>query len=197
MSSRRLPLKSEFPVVVERGPTGLKGTAKIYFDPVTTKGKRYSSYVVSYYQLGKRLKERFDDYWVAHRVAEEKATQLSNGEVAAVGLKNSDQRLYASALQILEPLGLSLESALREHVEAKKILGGTSILEAAKFHVRYATTVTKKGTLRDILAAMLAALAADRRSTYHVRDIKRHVGRFVDSFIPRPIEEITTSEIND
>jgi integrase len=182
---------------VERGPTGLKGTAKIYFTPVKVNGKRYPSYTVSYYSLGARKRERYDDYAEAYRLAEEKATQVSNGEIGAVGLGGADQRLYASALQILEPLGLSLESALREHVEAKKILGETSILEAAKFHARYATTVTKRGTLRDILKAMLAALEADRRSKYHVRDIKRHVGRFVDSFISHPIEEITTSEIND
>jgi len=197
VSNRRLPLKSEFPVVVERGPTGLKGMAKIYSSPVTAKGKRYPSYVVTYYKLGARQRERFDDYWTAYGVAEEKATQLSNGEVAAVGLKGSDQRLYASALQILAPLGISLESALREYVESKEILGKISLLEAARFHVRHASTITKKGTLREILDRMLAALEADHRSTYHIRDIKRRVGQFADAFMPKAIDDITTSEINE
>lgn len=196
MSNRRIPLKSEFPILVERGPTGLKGTAKIYSSPVTAKGKLYPSYVVAYYQLGERLRERFDEYWTAYGVAEEKATQLSNGEVAAVGLKSTDQRLYASALQILEPLGVSLESALREYVEAKEILGKASLLEAARFHARHAPTITKKGTLRQILDAMLKALEADHRSAYHIRDIKRRIGQFADSFMPKAIDDITTSDIN-
>jgi integrase len=196
-SADRIPLKSEFPVLVERGPTGLKGTAKIYCSPVISKGKRYPSYVVTYYNLRERRKERFNDYWTAYGAAEEKATQLSNGEVAAVGLKSSDQRLYASALQILEPLDISLESALREYVESKEILGKTSLLEAARFHARHASTITKKGTLREILDAMLTALEADHRSAYHIRDIRRQVGQFVDAFMPTPIEEITTSNINE
>jgi integrase len=197
MTNRRIPRKEEFPIVVQRGPTGLKGTAKIYFTPVKANGKQYASFTVSYYSLGKRVRERFEDYGTAYGVAEEKAIQLSQGEVSAVGMKSADQRLHASALQILEPLGISLESALREYCEAKLILGPTSLLEAANFHARYASTITKKGSLRKILEAMLAALEADKRSAYHIRDIKRHVGRFVDYFAGREIEDFSTSDIDD
>lgn len=170
--------------------------AKIYFSPVRIKGKRYPSYTVSYYHLGIRKRERFENYGKAFGLAEDKALQASSGEIGATGLTGEDQRLYASALQILQPLGVSLESALREHVEAKKILGETSLVEAAKFHARHAATLTKKGSLQEILDAMLVALEADKRSAYHIRDIKRHVGRFVDSFNV-PIGEITTSDINE
>jgi integrase len=196
MSSPKPPPKSKFPVVVERGPTGLKGTAKIYLDPVTVKGKTYSSYIVAWYHLGKRIKERRNDYAASFAVAEEKATQLSQGEVSAVGMKSADQRLFASALQILEPLGISLESALREYREAKTILGPASLLEAAKFYSRHAPSITQKGSLRSILRAMLAALESDKRSAYHIRDIKRHVGRFVDNFAASEIEAISTSDID-
>ncbi len=58
----KAPKSKEFPVVVERGPTGLKGTAKIYFDPVNVKGQRYDSFLVTHYSLGKCYKQRFNDY---------------------------------------------------------------------------------------------------------------------------------------
>lgn len=60
----------EFPVVIEHGPTGLKGTAKIYFTPVEVKGERYDSYMVIYYDLGKRCRERFNDFVKAKVYAE-------------------------------------------------------------------------------------------------------------------------------
>ena len=71
----KAPKPKDFPVVVERGPTGLKGTAKIYFDPVNVKGERYDSFLVTHYSLGKRCKQRFNDYSKAFTHAEEKAAE--------------------------------------------------------------------------------------------------------------------------
>jgi len=47
--------KISFPVVVERGPTGVKGTASIHRTPTTVDGKTYESYTVVYYHAGSRL----------------------------------------------------------------------------------------------------------------------------------------------
>ena len=72
---------------MERGPTGLKGRVKIYSTPVVVEGERYDSFTVVHYDLGQRTRQRFNDYAKAYSYAEEKAVQLSGGEVSAVSLK--------------------------------------------------------------------------------------------------------------
>ncbi len=188
--------EKEFPVIVERGPTGLKGTAKIYSTPVSVKGTRYDSFTVVYYSQGKRQRERFSDYAEAYSHAEEKATQLSGGEIAAVSLKNEDQRIYGAAVDSLKPLDISLEFAVREYIAARKLLGDVSLLDAAKFYQRHGRSITKKASLREILDAMIHGLESDGRSAYHVRDVRRHVGAFIAKH-SHDIQEITTSHIND
>lgn len=190
------PKASDFPIVVERGPTGLKGTAKIYRAPVCVKGERYDSYLVTYYDQGQRRRQRFNEYLKAFSFAEEKATQLSGGELAAVSLKNEDQRIYGAAVDGLKPFGVSLELAVREYIAARKLLGPVNLLDAARFHQRFGKQVTKQGTLREILDAMLAGLEADGRSAYHRRDLKRHVGDFIAAFPSHRIDQITTADID-
>jgi len=92
--------------------------------------------------------------------------------------------------------GAPTELALREHSEAKKILGSVSLLEAARFFDRHGRSVIKKGSMAEIMAAMLKALEDDGRSEYHIRDLKRHLTKFVEKF-PMQIEEVSTSQIND
>lgn len=192
--SRSIP--SEFPIVVERGPTGLKGTVKIYLSPVTVKGERYDSFTVVHYDLGKRCRQRFNEYSKAFSYAEEKATQLSGGEIAAVCLTSEDQRIYGAVLEKLKPLEVSLEFTIHEYIAAQKLLGDVSILDAAKFYHRHGRSITKAAPLKEILEEMLKGLESDGRSAYHIRDMRRHVGTFISKH-PQDIQEITTSHIND
>jgi hypothetical protein len=132
------PAKREkFPIIVERGPAGLKATVKIYRDPVKIKGVNYDSYLVAYYDLGKRCRERFSDLKKALGFAEEKATQLTAGEIAAVSLTSRDQHIYGASLEKLRPFGVSLEDAVMEYTQARKILEKNSLHEAASFFHRH------------------------------------------------------------
>ena len=187
----------EFPVLVERGPTGLKGRVKIYSSPVVVEGERYDSFTVVHYDLGKRSRQRFNDYTKAYSYAEEKAVQLSGGEVAAVSLKNEDQRIYGAAVEALKPFDVSLDFAVREYLAARKILGDVSMLDAAKFYDRYGKSVTQKASLEEIRQSMIAGLKSDGRSAYHVRDVSRHVGAFIAKYPRHEIQEITTAHINE
>jgi integrase len=185
----------EFPVVVERGPTGLKGTAKIYLTPVVVKGQRYDSYTVIYYNLKKRCRERFNDYAKAFSYAERKAIHISGGEMAAVSLKNEDQRIYGAAIKSLKPLKVELDFAIREYIAARKILGDVTVLDAAKFFEKHGKTIKKQAPLADILRDMLEGLKSDGRSDYHMRDVRRRVNAFIAKH-PLDIKDITTSHID-
>jgi integrase len=187
----------QFPVLVERGPTGLKGRVKIYSTPVVVDGESYDSFTVVHYDLGKRSRQRFNDYAKAHSFAEEKAVQLSGGEMAAVSLKNEDQRIYGAAVEALKPLDISLDFAVREYLAARKLLGDVSVLDAAKFYERHGKSVTQKASLEEIRQAMIDGLKSDGRSAYHVRDVRRHVGAFIAKHPRQDIQEVTTAQINE
>ncbi|CAN5783201.1 hypothetical protein BH09VER1_BH09VER1_17980 [soil metagenome] len=186
-----------FPQIVERGPTGLKGRATIHRTPTTVGSKTYESFMVVYYLNGERKRERFNEYSKAFSQAEEVATKLSNGESAALELTGDDRRIYVGAMASLRDCeDVSLEMAVREYVQARKLLGPVPIMEAVKFYDRHGRTVVKSGTLQDILDAMLAALEADKRGEYHRRDLKRMVGKFIAHF-NCPITEIANASVNE
>lgn len=197
MSRSNVPPKVTFPQVVERGPTGLKGRATVHRSPTTVAGKRYDSFTVIYYLNGKRKRERFKEYRKAFSRAEEAAIKLSNGDSAALELTGDDRRIYLGAIETLSDFPeTTLDMAVREYAEARKLLGEVSLLEASKFFDRHGRSIIKTGTLQEILDVMLAALKADKRGNYHRRDIKRMVGKFIACF-DCPISEITGDEIND
>lgn len=191
------PAKREkFPIVVERGPTGLKAKVTIYKDPVRIKGAKYDSYLVVYYDMGERRRERFSDLLKAKGFAEEKATQLSSGEIAAVSLTSRDQHIYGAAVEKLRPFGVTLEDAVLEYTQARRILEEHSLQEAANFFHRYGRKVTKKGSMTEILKAMLDGLIADKRSPYHIRDIRQRVENFIKAHPKMEIGDVTSTDIN-
>jgi len=189
--------KISFPVVVERGPTGVKGTATIHRTPTTVDGKTYESFTVVYYHAGSRHRLRFNKYAKAFSKAEEIATELSNGHKDALFLSGDERRIYEAAVEGLEKAGNpALDTVVREYVAAKEKLGTASLVEAASFFKTHGGGAVKKATLAEIRKKLLEALASDKRSEYHIRDVARHTQRFVDYF-SGPIAEITTSQISE
>lgn len=189
--------KNSFPVVVERGPTGVKGTATIHRTPTTVDGKTYESFTVVYYHAGSRHRLRFNKYAKAYSKAEEIATELSNGRKDALFLSGDERRIYEAAVEGLEKVGNpALDTVVREYIAAKEKLGTASLVEAATFFKTHGGGAVKKASLAEIRKEMLEALKADQRSSYHIRDVARHTKRFVEYF-SCPITAITSSRINE
>ena len=189
--------KISFPVVVERGPTGVKGTATILRTPTTVDKKTYESFTVVYYHAGARRRLRFNKYAKAYSKAEAIATELSNGHKDALFLSGDERRIYEAAVEGLAKAGSpALDSVVREYVAAKEKLGDTSLVEAASFFKTHGGGAMKKAPLAEIRKKLLEALEADKRSEYHIRDITRHTKRFVEFFCGS-ITEITTSQLSE
>jgi integrase len=189
--------KPTFPVVVERGPAGLKATATILRSPVVSKGKTYESFVVKYYEAGKRRRKRFNTFAKALSSAEEIATELCNGRNHGLILRGAEQRCYQAALEALRKIGSpEFDSVAREFAAAKAKLDDTPLIEAVSFFITHGGRSLKKAPLEDIRAKMLADLESDKRSGYHISTVGHHTKRFVDYFKARSITSITTSDIN-
>lgn len=195
--SSRVASKRSFPVVVERGPVGLKARVTIYRTPVKTDGRVYESFTVVYHLHGNRRRERFNAYRKAHSRAEEIAIKLSNGERSALELTGDDRRVYLVALEALKRIpSVTLDIAIREYVDARERLRDISLIEAVRFYEAYGRSVVKHGPLGQIRDEMVEALKAERCSAYHIRDVKRHLGKFLEHFTGE-IGDITSAQIND
>src|SRR5262245_55470360 len=83
----------------------------------------YSGFTVAWYEGGKRCRKFFAKESEARSHARLVATKIENQERSALSLKPDDARIYAAALSDLKPLGLALDSAVREIVAARKIVG--------------------------------------------------------------------------
>ena len=119
----------KFPLRVKQGST----VVKIYQER-----KRSGTYYrVVYYLGGKRHRLSVGDLDAAKAEAAAKATQLARGDVDAVQLTGRDRLTYGRALDAVKPFGTPLDAAAIEYAEAKKLLGGHSLIEAAGFYVRH------------------------------------------------------------
>src|SRR5262249_36146486 len=105
------------------------------------KRKRYKQYTVAYRDLnGEQRQETFGEknFAKAKARANEIAVQIERGERDMLKLSNVERGTYLHALRLLEPLGIPLNLAIEEYVSARSLLGGESLLGAAKAYARRA-----------------------------------------------------------
>ena len=121
--------RHRFPIVVKRGSS----VVKIYRDRKPTG----TYYRVAYHIGGKRHRLHFNDLEKATSEAEAKASQLSRGDVDAAQLTGRDRLVYGRALDAVKEFTLPLDAVAIEYSEAKKLLDGVPLVDAARFYARH------------------------------------------------------------
>ena len=158
--------------------------------------KSYNSYVVSYYQGGKRIRTRHNSLQSARDKADFIKTAILNDDTTALTLKGEDSIIYARAKNLLAPFAVSLDEIAKEYVAASDILGNISLMEAVRFYDRFGKTVKENKSIPAIVEELNANLKTDGKSEYHRRDMKRRLGSFALSF-PEPIMDVKTAAISE
>src|SRR5215469_6273328 len=125
MSAKR----DRFPITVKRGSS----LAKIYRD----RKPSATYYRVAYQIGGKRHRLNFSDLDKAKAEAEAKAAQLSRGDVDAMQLTGRDRLVYGRAVEAVRGHGVPLDAAALEYSEARKLLDGVPVVDAARFYLRH------------------------------------------------------------
>ena len=118
-----------FPLTVKNGSSAVK----IYEDRKI--GGTY--YRVVYRLGGKRHRLNFSDLEDAKKEAAAKVAQLARGDVDALQLTGRDRLTYGRALDAVKPFGSPLDAVAIEYAEARKILDGFSLTEAARFYMKH------------------------------------------------------------
>jgi hypothetical protein len=116
--------KPKFPISVKRGST----VVKIYETP----NKGFDSYTLSYWSDGKRKRKTFANLIEAKQEANRIAAIITRGsDQDVLKLTSKDRAAYLRARQLLDPLGIPLESVAADYASAKALLGKVTLKEAA------------------------------------------------------------------
>jgi integrase len=149
---------------------------------------------VADYSSGKRRLVAFPTLAEAKTHAELVATRLASPDRAVLELKTSDRAAYLRAAQLIAPLKVPLEMVASEYVEARRILGDRSLIQAARFYVQKNPDSILPKAVKDVIQEFLADKAAKRKSDRYLADLKYRCERFGKSF-SCPIGDITTAQI--
>src|SRR5215475_10361028 len=118
-----------FPIVLKRGSS----VVKIYRD----RKPEGTYYRVAYHLGGKLHRLNFSDLGEATSEAEAKASQLSRGDVDAAQLSGKDRLEYGRAKDAVKEFNLPLDAVAIEYSEARKLVDGVPLIDAARFYARH------------------------------------------------------------
>ena len=163
-----------FPIIVKRGSS----VVKIYRDRKPTG----TYYRVAYHIGGKRHRLHFNDLEKATSEAEAKAAQLSRGDIDAVQLTGRDRLVYGRALDAVKEFDVPLDAVAIEYSDARKLLDGVPLVDAARFYARHHGRGIKRKSVADAVAAMIAAKTAKGVSDVYLADLRYRLGAFAEAF---------------
>jgi len=181
------PKRDRFPITVKRGSCA----AKIYRDRKPTG----TYYRVAYHIGGRRYRLNFTNLGQAKAEAEAQAAKLARGDVDAALLTGKDRLVYGRALEALRETGTPLDAAAYEYGEARKLLGGASLMDAARLYERHHSRNIVTKVVADAVDEMIAAKKAKGVSGVYLADLRYRLGVFkrachcdVNSLVPGDVE---------
>jgi len=167
----------EFPIKL-----GRHQQVSIYQVKTRKAGHEYVNYTVSFSFRGKQARRAFSDLAEAKDYASARVTELANGGVSILSLKAEAGADYCRAAQLLKPCGVSLELAAAQFAEAYKILGGLSLIEAAKQAAKANRGVKPNVTFGEAVDELLKDRELNGVSAKYLYNLKRMLHRFTGVF---------------
>jgi integrase len=163
-----------FPKIIKRGSS----VVKIYRDRKQTG----TYYRVVYHLGGKRHRLNFSDLGEATNDAEAKASQLSRGDVDATLLSGKDRLEYGRAKDAVKDFALPLDAVAIEYSEARKLLDGVPLLDAARFYARHHGRGLKRKSVALAVDEMIERKTQKGVSGVYLRDLRYRLGAFKAAF---------------
>lgn len=145
---------------------------------------------------GGRRKEKRSSFKALRARCQELAIAMENGETARLQLTPADQACYLRAKELLTPVGHPLERVADIYTQCVQILGGTSLVEAAKFYAHHHPAGQTKNC-PEIYNDMIAAMEKDGAAGNTLDDIKSRIGKWFIKKFPGPVTAVTAAELNE
>lgn len=163
-----------FPQKVKRGSV----TVKIYRTP----SHGCDSFTLSYYQDGVRKRPTFPDFENAKAEAELIATRLASKDSYALALSSADCSAYSRARQVLDPLGVAIETAAVQFADARQRLGDVPLSYVVDFFLKRHPAKIVPKPVSVLVAEMMAAKQADSLSARYLQCLRYCLGKFEKAF---------------
>jgi integrase len=163
-----------FPILVKRGSSSVK----IYRD----RKPQGTYYRVTYHLGGRRHRLNFRDLETARGEAEAKASQLSQGHLDAALLRPNDRLEYGRAKYAVKEFGVPLDAVAIEYAQARNLLDGVSLCDAARFYARHHGEGIKRTPVAAAVAEFIERKAKKGVSDVYLRDLRYRLARFSGAF---------------
>ena len=164
--------KTTFPIRIKSG----SASVSIY-----DRSDAYPYYRVAHYVGSQRQMKPFTRLADARLQARQIAEQISAGE-GTIRMSRADELIYQRAREAVAPLGLELDTAAIELVQARRLLGDTPIAEAARFYLNHGARHITPKTPAEIVEELIAQKRADGMSERYCDDLSYRCGRFARAF---------------
>lgn len=167
----------------------------LYLSPL--RGKE--SYILAYYAEGQRKRERVSSLEGARKRAKQLISDLNLGNVHVAKFTLKQTAAITDAVDIIRPFNVTITEVARQYAEARRLLGETSILQAAEFFAKHRDEENSRGalqqiTLPDLVTKYLAAIVK-KKSKRYVEDLTSKLKKIAKAFTG-PIRDIRADDID-
>ena len=136
----------------------------------------------------------FSNHAEAITTAATLAGQISTGQTTAASMTNPEAASFGRAAELLRPTGLSLEMAAATFAKGFEILGGDSLIEAAKFYAEHRVDTLTRRTAAETVAELIESKKARGKSARYIGDLSARLARFAADFAV-DIGTVTTADV--
>lgn len=170
-----------FPQVISKG----NSRVTIYRQDRTKQGKG-ESFLVSFYEAGKRRLRACATYQAARACAERITGSVNAGDVQALVLNAAQKAEYLRAVEALRPTGLPLDVAAIQFADALARLQGRSLSEAVSYFTARMLSVKRK-PVAEVVAEFLAEKEKRTKrgspaSARYIGDLRKRLAVFAAAF---------------
>ena len=165
---------------------------KIY----TTAGRTGVFYQLSYYRAGVRQRKTFADLNEAKREARMILGQLSGERIQSHNLSAVEMESYTIAMRTIEQTGVPLHVCAELFAEARRILNGHSITDAAKYYMQHYDPKRPRKPLADLGAEFLASRQAIGVSSRYISTVEFTMRSLVDAFKDTSLDNLEAAALD-
>jgi len=152
-------------------------------------------FTIAYYREGKRLRQVFSSLDDAKKEALLVAQRIQSGMQHMTDLKPHDREVYLTARKMTDEAGMPLVAVVEDYLRARKIAGSESLAAMASEYSKHFGNLTRRATVPEVVAQLIASKTQDGSSTRHIAQIRSVLNRFAAAHLGE-ILDVTSSDID-
>ena len=108
--------------------------------------------------------------------------RLAATDADVLTLTSADRAAYQRARQVLDPIGVLIETSAVEYASARTRLGSVPLSTAVEFYLKRHPTEIKSHSVKEVVAELLAAKKMDGLSKRYLEFLQWSLGKFEGAF---------------